>query len=189
MTAVSGALITSMALFCRVEEETGMLFRFVIGHTESKAEEAAINQEIEENGAFLRLPIQVLCASIGLEPITCSIGLDATLQISKHVSSPQQVLQSLQKQNSSGRVLSNSSMSLLMSRLQEAYASLTTKTLVFLQLITSKFDADYIMKVDDDVYLRTDRLPYAMAQWTNHHAGLVPYPPANLLLPSQQRVD
>lgn len=36
-----------------------MLFRFVIGHTESKAEESAINQEIEENGAFLRLPIQV----------------------------------------------------------------------------------------------------------------------------------
>ena len=57
--------------------------------------------------------------------------------------------------------------------LQEAYASLTTKTLVFLQLITSQFDAEYIFKVDDDVYLRTDRLPHAMAQWTKHGAGAI----------------
>ena len=60
-----------------------------------------------------------------------------------------------------------------MPALQEAYASLTTKTLVFLQLITSQFDADYIWKVDDDVYLRTDRMPYAMAQWTQHRAGML----------------
>ena len=55
--------------------------------------------------------------------------------------------------------------------LQEAYASLTTKTLVFLQLVISQFDAEYIVKVDDDVYLRTERLPYAMAQWSKHGAG------------------
>lgn len=55
----SQATFMGLSLSCRVEKETGMLFRFVIGHTESKAEESAINQEIEENGAFLRLPIQV----------------------------------------------------------------------------------------------------------------------------------
>ena len=36
-----------------------MLFRFVIGHSEDAAQERSINQEIEEKGAFLRLPIQV----------------------------------------------------------------------------------------------------------------------------------
>ena len=53
-----------MLLLCRVEKDTGMLFCFVIGHTENKAEEAAIDQEIEESGAFLRLPIQVLRACV-----------------------------------------------------------------------------------------------------------------------------
>ena len=43
----------------RIERETGMLFRFVVGHSEDEATEAAMNSEIEENGAFLRLPIQV----------------------------------------------------------------------------------------------------------------------------------
>ena len=57
-------ILWSRLFLCRVEKETGMLFRFVMGHTESKAEEAAMNQEIEENGAFLRLPIQVLSATV-----------------------------------------------------------------------------------------------------------------------------
>jgi len=55
--------------------------------------------------------------------------------------------------------------------LQEAYLSLTTKTLVFLQHVTQQYEADFIMKVDDDVYLRTDRLPHVMGQWKHHGAG------------------
>lgn len=55
--------------------------------------------------------------------------------------------------------------------LQEAYLSLTRKTLVFLQEVTLQFDADYIVKVDDDVYMRVDRLPLAINQWKEFGAG------------------
>ena len=49
--------------------------------------------------------------------------------------------------------------------------SLTRKTLVFLQYVFERYDADYIVKVDDDVYLRTDRLPHILNQWKLHGAG------------------
>ena len=54
---------------------------------------------------------------------------------------------------------------------QEDYMSLTRKTLVFLQYVYQRYDADYIVKIDDDVYLRTDRLPPLINQWKLAGAG------------------
>ena len=34
------------------------MLRFVIGHSDSAAQEAEMNREIEDNGAFLRLPVK-----------------------------------------------------------------------------------------------------------------------------------
>lgn len=55
--------------------------------------------------------------------------------------------------------------------LQEQYGSLTNKTLAFLQLVSSLYDPQYIVKADDDVYLRVDRLPMAIKQWTVFESG------------------
>lgn len=65
--------------------------------------------------------------------------------------------------------------------------SLTRKTLVFLQYVFERYDAEYIVKVDDDVYLRTDRLPHILSQWKLHGAGKSPLPsclPVNMILAS-----
>lgn len=48
--------------------------------------------------------------------------------------------------------------------LTEGYAGLPAKTLLFLRAVTEQYDPQYIVKVDDDVYLRLDRLPVAAAQ-------------------------
>ena len=56
--------------------------------------------------------------------------------------------------------------------LQEQYNSLTNKTLAFLKLVTTAYDPQFIVKADDDVYLRVDRLPYAVKQWTAIKSGV-----------------
>ena len=56
--------------------------------------------------------------------------------------------------------------------LQEQYNSLTNKTVAFLTLITSFYDPQYIVKADDDVYLRVDRIPYAVKQWGTFQSGV-----------------
>ena len=58
-----------------------------------------------------------------------------------------------------------------MHALQERYHSLTSKTLAFMKAATALYDARYIVKIDDDVYLRTDRLPYALQQYEDAGAG------------------
>ncbi len=55
---------------------------------------------------------------------------------------------------------------------QEAYLSLANKTLMFLSEAARQYDAQYIVKVDDDVYLRLDRIPHAISQWRDIHAGV-----------------
>ena len=55
--------------------------------------------------------------------------------------------------------------------LQEDYLSLPYKTLSYLHYVSSHFDVQYILKVDDDVYFALDRLPYAVLQWTEKEAG------------------
>lgn len=54
---------------------------------------------------------------------------------------------------------------------QEAYLSLANKTLMFLRDAALRYDAQYIVKIDDDVYFRLDRLPHAIKQWKDIHAG------------------
>jgi hypothetical protein len=50
--------------------------------------------------------------------------------------------------------------------LVEGYGSLTNKTLAFLRHAAQHFPrAEYVLKLDDDVYLRLDRVPAAVAQW------------------------
>lgn len=56
---------------------------------------------------------------------------------------------------------------------QEQYGSLTNKTLAFLQLVTRLYEPQYIVKADDDVYLRVDRVPLAIKQWSVLEAGTV----------------
>ena len=57
--------------------------------------------------------------------------------------------------------------------LQEGYGSLTNKTLTFFRLVTQLYDAEYIIKADDDVYLRIDRVPAAIVQWKDAKADYV----------------
>ena len=55
---------------------------------------------------------------------------------------------------------------------QEQYNSLTNKTVAFFKLVTSKYSPQFIVKADDDVYLRVDRLPHAVKQWTAFESGM-----------------
>ena len=54
---------------------------------------------------------------------------------------------------------------------QEDYLELSQKTLLFLRTVLKTYNPKYILKVDDDVYIRPDRLPAAAAQWSSIHAG------------------
>jgi hypothetical protein len=89
---------------------------------------------------------------------------------------------------------------------QEGYATLTTKTLTFLRVVTQMYNAKYIVKVrhasdratcnssmagrvfdlgevaqvDDDVYLRLDRIRPAMLQWDHANAGGRTHRPVNI---------
>ena len=44
---------------CRLEEDTNILVRFVIGNPPTPQQEQALQQEMADHGAFLRLPVQV----------------------------------------------------------------------------------------------------------------------------------
>ncbi|KAL4422945.1 hypothetical protein ABPG75_009142 [Micractinium tetrahymenae] len=57
--------------------------------------------------------------------------------------------------------------------LTEGYAGLPTKTLLFLRAVTERYNPQYIVKIDDDVYFRLDRLPAAAAQWAHAAADYV----------------
>ena len=60
---------------------------------------------------------------------------------------------------------------LFLSWRQEAYLDLAKKTLAFFSTATRLYDADYIIKVDDDVFLRLDRVPAVLRQWADLGAG------------------
>lgn len=57
--------------------------------------------------------------------------------------------------------------------IEEAYLSLTNKTLTFFRQAIATWDVEYVMKVDDDVYLRVDRVPLAALQWGERAADYV----------------
>ena len=48
---------------------------------------------------------------------------------------------------------------------------LSYKTLALWRLAEERFEADYVIKVDDDNYVRLDRLAIALGQWTDLGAG------------------
>eukprot|EP00803_Ostreobium_quekettii_P008075 evm.model.scf_194.3 EVM.evm.TU.scf_194.3 scf_194:20205-23426(+) len=50
---------------------------------------------------------------------------------------------------------------------QERYLNLAHKTLAFVSLVIKRYDVEYIVKIDDDVYLRLDRLPSSVRQWSS----------------------
>lgn len=49
--------------------------------------------------------------------------------------------------------------------LQECYRCLPEKTLSFFLAVHQQYNAEWIFKVDDDVYLSPDRIPLAVEQW------------------------
>ena len=53
----------------------------------------------------------------------------------------------------------------------ETYDSLLLKVLAFFKAAVAAVDAAYYVKTDDDVYVRADRLPAAVAQWGADGAG------------------
>eukprot|EP01025_Chloroclados_australasicus_P015974 TRINITY_DN1779_c0_g3_i1.p1 TRINITY_DN1779_c0_g3~~TRINITY_DN1779_c0_g3_i1.p1 ORF type:complete len:500 (-),score=47.29 TRINITY_DN1779_c0_g3_i1:810-2114(-) len=55
----------------------------------------------------------------------------------------------------------------------ESYSGLPQKTLKFFSLVASQYDADYIIKIDDDVYLKFDRLEAGMKQWEKMGADYI----------------
>ncbi|KAG0613624.1 hypothetical protein M758_6G117000 [Ceratodon purpureus] len=82
----------------KLEESTGLVFRFVIGHTDDARKMKALDEEVQEHKDFLLLDVD------------------------------------------------------------EQYSKLTLKTLAFFRTAYSLYDADFYMKIDDDIYLRPDRL-------------------------------
>ena len=57
---------------------------------------------------------------------------------------------------------------------QDHYKTLAFKTLAFWQLVIEQYNARYIIKVDDDNYVRLDRLAIAVRQWEDIGAGAAP---------------
>ena len=57
------------------------------------------------------------------------------------------------------------------SRAQDAYHSLSYKTMALWKLAEEQFDAEFVIKVDDDNYVRLDRLTHAIDQWNGLGAG------------------
>jgi hypothetical protein len=59
----------------------------------------------------------------------------------------------------------------LMLDMYEGYNELVKKSREFLTAVMENYDAKYIVKVDDDVYLKLNRLPGAVAQWDHWGVG------------------
>ena len=55
--------------------------------------------------------------------------------------------------------------------LQETYLGLANKTRTFFAAVLAQYDPDWIVKVDDDMYLLVDRLLLAAEQWNKMGAG------------------
>eukprot|EP01023_Acetabularia_acetabulum_P018383 TRINITY_DN19287_c0_g1_i3.p1 TRINITY_DN19287_c0_g1~~TRINITY_DN19287_c0_g1_i3.p1 ORF type:complete len:269 (+),score=34.41 TRINITY_DN19287_c0_g1_i3:114-920(+) len=55
----------------------------------------------------------------------------------------------------------------------ESYTGLPQKTKKFFSMVASLYDADYIIKMDDDVYLKLDRLEFGIRQWEQMGADYI----------------
>lgn len=49
--------------------------------------------------------------------------------------------------------------------------ALSYKTLALWRLAEERFEADYVIKIDDDNFVRLDRLAIALGQWSDMGAG------------------
>eukprot|EP00193_Tetraselmis_chui_P021554 CAMPEP_0177784774 /NCGR_PEP_ID=MMETSP0491_2-20121128/19912_1 /TAXON_ID=63592 /ORGANISM="Tetraselmis chuii, Strain PLY429" /LENGTH=407 /DNA_ID=CAMNT_0019305627 /DNA_START=390 /DNA_END=1609 /DNA_ORIENTATION=+ len=94
-------------------EEQGIIMRFVVGQTSNAEHELALQQEIEEFGPFLRLPIN------------------------------------------------------------DTYKTLPWKTHAFVVTAFRLYNPKFVVKVDDDVYLRLDRLRLALTQYEERRFGFI----------------
>lgn len=56
-------------------------------------------------------------------------------------------------------------------REQDEYHALSYKTMALWKLAEEQFDAQFIIKIDDDNYVRLDRLAHALGQWVDLGAG------------------
>ena len=61
-----------------------------------------------------------------------------------------------------------------MHTLQDIYQRLTFKTVAFWELVSTLYNVNYVIKVDDDSYVRLDRLSIALSQWASMGAGMLP---------------
>lgn len=64
---------------------------------------------------------------------------------------------------------------------QESYAELNRKSLAFFSLAARLYDADFVVKVDDDAFVRLDRLSHALTQWQHLGAGKADLEPEALI--------
>ena len=55
--------------------------------------------------------------------------------------------------------------------MQDIYQRLTFKTVAFWEVVSSLYNVDYVVKVDDDSYVRLDRLSIALSQWASMGSG------------------
>lgn len=65
---------------------------------------------------------------------------------------------------------------LVCAALQDIYQRLTFKTVAFWEVVSNLYDVNYVIKVDDDSYVRLDRLSIALSQWANMGAGALTDP-------------
>lgn len=138
---------------CRFQEESGIALRFVIGHSDDPWEETHLQEEIDEHGGFLRLPITVR-GPMSAWFLSCAS------------------LQTWNSWRSAWQTFFWWSTFAAPLKMQEGYYSLTNKILVYLRQVSAIYDAEYVIKSDDDVYFRLDRLPHSIKQWQEIGAGM-----------------
>lgn len=97
----------------RLEQEKGIVIRFVLGHTKDRDQERKLYEEQLQHQDFLRLPIL------------------------------------------------------------ESYYGLANKTKSYFAAVIAVYDVDWVVKIDDDVYLIVDRLHLAQRQWREMSAGYI----------------
>ena len=59
---------------------------------------------------------------------------------------------------------------------QDEYFALSYKTMALWRLVEDNFEVDYLIKADDDNFVRLDRLSIALTQWDEEDAGEQPNP-------------
>ena len=55
--------------------------------------------------------------------------------------------------------------------MQDEYFALSYKTMALWRLVDDNFEVDYLIKADDDNFVRLDRLSVALTQWDEEDAG------------------